>query len=166
MPPNRRPDLADPAVGRLLRRTLGRWIEVAVPAAVTVAFVAALLVTATSEVPQPLPGIGMGSKSLFYIERGVAVFAALVIAMSLLARGLRGELPSQVSTTGLTYPETLERAVSSSDVAVTALSARVDKLDEDLNRRDEMLRLLANQVLDISAEIEPRKDAAGPSGGE
>jgi hypothetical protein len=51
-------------------------------------------------------------------------------------------------------------------VAVTAVAARVDKLDEDLRKRDEVLRLLANQVLDLSAEMERGKDAAGPSGGE
>jgi len=117
-------------------------------------------------VPDQLPGIALGSEPLFYIERGVAAFAALVIAMSLLARGLKGELPSQVSTTGLTYSESLERAVTSSDEAVTALSLRVDQLDHDLRRRDELIRLVAAEVLDLSETIDTRKDAGGPPPGD
>jgi hypothetical protein len=138
--------------------------EQAVRASAIAAFAAALATTALSGIPRPLPGIAMGSTSLFYIERGVIVFAVLVVAVSLLARGLRGELPSQVSTTGLTYPESLERAVSSSDEAISALAARLDRLDEDVEKRDQVLRLLASQVLDLSTEIE-RSGGAGPSAG-
>jgi hypothetical protein len=138
----------------------------AVPLASATAFVAALVITLLSGVPRPLPGIALGSESLFYIERGVAAFAALVIAMSLLGRGLKGELPSQVSTSGLTYPERLERAVTTSDVAIAALASRVDKLDEDLSKRDEVMRLLASQVVDLSTEIERRKGADGPAAGD
>jgi hypothetical protein len=123
------------------------------------AFVAAATLTAASGVPSPLPGIALGSEPLFYIERGVAAFAVLVIAMSLLARGLQGQLPSQVSTTGLTYPESLERAVTSSDAAITALAQRVDQLDQDLRKRDEVTRLLSAQVLDLDETIRERKDA-------
>jgi hypothetical protein len=133
----------------------------AVPLASLTAFSAALAITLLSGVPHPLPGIALGSAPLFYIERGVAAFAALVIATSLLGRGLKGELPSQVSTTGLTYPERLERAVTSSDVAMSALASRVDQLDEDLRKRDEVMRLLASQVLDLSTDIEGRKGSGG-----
>jgi hypothetical protein len=138
----------------------------AVPLASLTAFAGALAITLLSGVPHPLPGIALGSLPLFYIERGVAAFAALVIAISLLGRGLKGELPSQVSTTGLTYPESLERAVTSSDLAMGALASRVDKLDEDLRKRDEVMRLLAGQVLDLSTEIEGRKGAGRPPAGD
>jgi hypothetical protein len=139
--------------------------HLAVSMSAVAAALAALAITVLSGVPHPLPGIALGSVSLFYIERGVVVFAALVVGVSLLARGLRGELPSQVSTTGLTYPESLERAVSSSDEALTALSARLDRLDADLEKRDEVLRLLAGQVLDLTNELE-RKEGAGPAAGD
>jgi hypothetical protein len=139
--------------------------ERAVRLSAIAAFTAALATTALSGIPRPLPGIAMGSTSLFYIERGVIVFAVLVVAVSLLARGLRGELPSQVSTTGLTYPESLERAVSSSDEAISALAARLDRLDEDVEKRDQVLRLLASQVLDLSTEIE-RSRGARPTAGD
>jgi hypothetical protein len=141
-------------------------VEKAVPLGAAVAFCSALLVTLLSGVPGSLPGIALGSEPLFYIERGVAAFAALVIAMSLLGRGLSGELPSQVSTTGVSYPEKLERAVSSSDVAITALAARLDGLDRDLRKRDEVLRLLTSELLDLTTRIERGKPATGPSGGE
>jgi hypothetical protein len=144
----------------------GRGAEKVVPFAAAGTFVAALLITLISGVPQPLPGIALGSEPLFYIERGVAAFGILVIATSFLGRGLRGELPSQVSTTGVSYPERLERAVGSSDVAITMLAARVDRLDQDLRKRDEVLRLLAGQVLDLSAEIERGRDADRPHEGE
>jgi hypothetical protein len=139
---------------------------VAIPLISLGAFAAALALTLLSGVPRPLPGIALGSEPLFLIERGVAALAALVIATSLLARGLKGELPSQVSTTGLTYPESLERAVTSSDAAISALSLRVDQLDQDLRKRDEVARLLAAQVLDLSETIKPRKDAGGATSGE
>jgi hypothetical protein len=139
---------------------------VAIPLISLGAFAAALALTLLSGVPRPLPGIALGSEPLFLIERGVAAFAALVIATSLLARGLKGELPSQVSTTGLTYPESLERAVTSSDAAISALSLRVDQLDQDLRKRDEVARLLAAQVLDLSETIKQRKDAGGGTSGE
>jgi hypothetical protein len=133
----------------------------AVPVACSTAFVTAFAITLFSRVPDRLPGIALGSEALFHIERGVAAFAVLVIAMSLLGRGLRGELPSQVSTTGLAYPERLERAVTSSDEAMAALALRVDKLDQDLRKRDQVMRLMARQVLDLSTEIERRKGAGG-----
>jgi hypothetical protein len=139
---------------------------VAIPLISLGAFAAALALTLLSGVPRPLPGIALGSEPLFLIERGVAALAALVIATSLVARGLKGELPSQVSTTGLTYPESLERAVTSSDAAISALSLRVDQLDQDLRKRDEVARLLAAQVLDLGETIKPRKDAGGATSGE
>lgn len=157
--------------GRLwrARQSLRAWLVASTRQAVRLsaiaALTAALATTALSGIPRPLPGIAMGSTSLFYIERGVIVFAVLVIAVSLLARGLRGELPSRVSTTGLSYPESLERAVSSSDEAISALAARLDRLDEDLEKRDQVLRLLASQVLDLTAEIE-RSGGAGPPVGD
>lgn len=138
----------------------------AVPLASLTAFAGALAITLLSGVAHPLPGVALGSVPLFYIERAVAAFATLVIAISLLGRGLKGELPSQVSTTGLTYPESLERAVTSSDLAMGALASRVDKLDEDLRKRDEVMRLLAGQVLDLSMEIEGRKPAGRPPAGD
>jgi hypothetical protein len=138
----------------------------AVPLATSVGFGIALVITLWSDVPRPLPGIALGSEALFYLERGVATFAALVIVISLLGRGLKGELPSQVSTTGLTYPESLGRAVTGSEDAISALAARVDKLDEDLRTRDEVVRLLAAQVLDLTANFERRKDAGGTTAGD
>lgn len=138
----------------------------AVPLAAIAAFVAAVLVTVISDVPGPLPGIALGSEPLFYVERGAAAFGILVIVTTLLGRGLRGELPSQVSTTGVSYPERIERAVGSSGVAITSLAARVDKLDQDLRKRDEVLRLLASHMLDLSAEIERGEDESRPKDGE
>ena len=137
----------------------------AVPAAAAAAFVAALLITLISDVPHPLPGVALGSEPLFYIERGVATLGILVIATSLLGRGLRGELASQISTTGVGYAEELERAVGSSDVAITMLAARVDRLDQDLRKRDEMQRLLVSELLDLKAKIE-RRDAERPQRGQ
>lgn len=143
-----------------------RGTEKAVPFAAAAAFIAAVLISAVSDVPRPLPGIALGSEALFYVERAVAAFGILVIATSFLARGLRGELPSEVSTTGVSYPERLERAVGSSDVAITMLASRVDKLDQDLRKRDDVLKLLASHVLDLGTEIERGKDANRPHEGE
>jgi hypothetical protein len=136
-----------------------------VPVSVGLALIAALLITLLSAVPHPLPGIALASEALFYIERGVAAFAIFVVATSLLARGLRGELPSQVSTSGISYPEKLEQAVGSSDIAITMLAERVDRVDEDLKKRDELLRLLVTHVVDLDARIERGEDADRPPKG-
>lgn len=160
--------------GRHLREGMGRAVHFrllraksrAVAIASGAAFLASLAITLLSGVPKQLPGIALESEALFYLERGVAALAALVIALSLLGRGLKGELPSQVSTTGVTYPERLERVVTNSDGAMSALASRVDRLDEDLRKRDEVIRLLASQVVDLSTEIEGRKGAGGPSAGD
>jgi hypothetical protein len=143
-------------MGRARRKLIERAVAVAVGAA----FVSALLVTLVSGVPHPLPAVALGSEALLYIERGVAVFGALVIAIGLLGRGLRGELPSQYSTTGLGYSEKLERAVSGSDSAIAALTARVDRLDEDLAKRDEVMALMASQMLELSDAVREEKDAS------
>jgi hypothetical protein len=150
---------------RLVALVLPRPTGKAVPFAAAAAFAAAVLITLISDVPRPLPGIALGSEPLFYIERGVAAFGILVVATSFLTRGLRGELPSQVSTTGISYPEKLEQAVGSSDLAITMLAARVDKLDQDLSKRDEVLRLLVSHVVDLDAKIESGTDADRPHEG-
>ena len=89
----------------------------------------------------------------------------VVVAISLLGRSLKGELPSQLSTTGVSYPEGLERAVGSSDAAITMLAARGDRFDQDLRKRDEILRLLVSEVLDLRLKIE-RREAERPHEGE
>jgi hypothetical protein len=66
----------------------------------------------------------------------------------------------------LVYSEKIERAVGSSDSAIAALTSRVDRLDEDLAKRDELLMLLATRVLGESGEVENRTEAAGPPGGQ
>jgi hypothetical protein len=132
--------------------------------AAVASFVGALVVTLLSGVPHPLPAVALGSEPLLYIERGVVAFGALVIAIGLLGRNLLGELPSQVSTTGLTYSESLRQAVGSSDSAIADLNARIDRLDRDLDNRDELLMLLVKRMLDLSDTLEAGKGDAGQAG--
>jgi hypothetical protein len=65
---------------------------------------------------RPLPGTALQSALVLHLERGVGVFAVLLIALLILKRAFHGELPSEVSSSGVKYAdagavETLRREV-------------------------------------------------------
>jgi hypothetical protein len=65
---------------------------------------------------RPLPGTALQSALVLHLERGVGVFAVLLIALLILYRAFHGELPSEVSSSGVKYAdagavETLRREV-------------------------------------------------------
>jgi hypothetical protein len=65
---------------------------------------------------RPLPGTALQSVLVLHIERSVGVFAVLLIALLILYRAFKGELPSEVSSSGVKYAdagavETLRREV-------------------------------------------------------
>jgi hypothetical protein len=143
---------------------LARGVDRGLPWAAAVWVLAGVLVTALSAVPARLPGIALDSTSLFLLERGGAVVAALIIVTGLVGRTLRRELPTGFSaTTGsLTYTEKVEAAASSSDTIAADLIARLDKHDAALARQREKLDKLAEGIVAIAAEEEPKQPPNPP----
>jgi hypothetical protein len=140
---------------------LARGVDRGLPWAAAVSVLAGVLVTACSAVPARLPGIALDSTSLFLLERGGAVVAALIVVTGLVGRTLRRELPTGFSaTTGsLTYTE----AASSSDMIAAGLIERLDKHDAALARQWERLDELAQGIVAIAA-VEQSKQPSDPPG--
>ena len=81
----------------------------------------------------------------------------------LVVRGLKRELPSQASTSGLRYSDQVTEAVTSSEEALRALSARVASLDADLLKQDRVVAGVLDAARGLAAqpeEIKGRLDKA------
>lgn len=94
---------------------------------------AAVAMTALEGTPRRLPSVALGSAVLLHAERAGALFAlALALATILLHAG-RGRLPTQLSTSGLSY-EAEETA---------ATTAALAELQQQVERQQAMLDALA-----------------------
>lgn len=94
-----------------------RFVVVGVLILFVVVSVIGSLVTST---PDPLPGIALGSIPLLHVLRSLIFFAAGLAVMVVIRRAWEGQLPSELSTSGLKYgvgeavlenSETLDRAI-------------------------------------------------------
>jgi hypothetical protein len=113
---------------------LSRAVDRHLPWLAAASVLAGVAISASSPISTRLPGIALDSIPLFLVERGIAVLAALIIAVGLVGRTLKRELPSGFSpTTGaITYPDKTTDAASNSDAAAATLKARIDRHDETL----------------------------------
>jgi len=141
-----------------------RGVDRGLPWAAAVSVLAGVLITSFSAVPARLPGIALDSTPLFLLERGAAVVASLIVVTGLVGRTLRRELPTGFSpaTGSLTYTEKVEEAASSSDTIAAGLVARLDEQDAALSRQREKLDELAQRIVAISAEEEPKRPPDPP----
>jgi predicted membrane chloride channel (bestrophin family) len=114
-----------------------------------------VLVTVLSGRTSHLPGIALESRPLLLIERGVAVLAALVVAITLVARTFKRELPTGLSTAiaSVKYAETVEAAASSTDATMAELKARLDEQDAKELMQDQKLTTLTNLLAAIAAVV-------------
>jgi hypothetical protein len=64
-------------------------------------------VTATfsADPREPLPGVALNSPAILVVERTIALFAAWMLVLVVVARGLAGELPLEVTSRGFRYAE-------------------------------------------------------------
>jgi hypothetical protein len=82
-------------------------------------------------VPARLPAVATGSALLLYVERGLAIFGVLVLALVFLYHGWHGRLPRSVSERGAEWealPTETDTADDGIQEQLDALSARLDKL--------------------------------------
>jgi hypothetical protein len=75
--------------------------------------------------PRQPPGVALGSSVLLHAERGLALLAVTVGALSIVVHAARGRLPIELSTGGLRYEA---EAVDDAAVAVAQLQEQFDDL--------------------------------------
>jgi hypothetical protein len=130
-------------------------IDRGLPWLIGLAAIAMVLVTVLSGRTPHLPGIALESKPLFLIERGGAALMVLIVIVTVLSRGLKGELPTGFSALGssVRYAETVAEATKSSENAAAELVERLDKHDAALAEQDERLDDLAQRIVAIPALV-------------
>lgn len=81
-----------------------------------------------------LPDVALSSTALFHVERAAALLAVYMFVLVVLVRAWRGELPSEMSSQGIKYatstPEVSSDAIQVLSVAVDALQARIDRIED------------------------------------
>jgi hypothetical protein len=111
--------------------------------------VASLAVAGARGAPERLPGAALGSDLVLYVERVAAVFGVLFLALLVVYRAFRGELPSELSGRGVKYADR---------DAVEQLRAELTDAIEQLKENQQDLRDSVGELLGESGE-DP-----GPSG--
>lgn len=102
---------------------VNRLGRLAVPAAVAVAFVVAVVAGPLLPRSGSLPGAALGTTWLLYGLRALAIFYGLLLLVIPLIRALRGELPVELSMRGARYAEATD------EEGLGRLEARVAELE-------------------------------------
>ncbi len=93
-------------------------------AALSILFlVAAVGVTFVECTPEVLPGVALGSDVLLHLERVAALSGIVVAIATVLLRAARGRLPTQVSTTGMSYEAAAAEAARAAVYAASSACA-------------------------------------------
>ncbi|MGA9316053.1 MAG: hypothetical protein WBV77_15660 [Solirubrobacteraceae bacterium] len=124
-----------------------------------------VLVTALSGRTPHLPGIALESKPLFLIERAGAVLIVLILIVTVLSRGLKGELPTGFSALGssVRYAETVAEATTSSEATAAELVASLNKQNAELSLQREQLIALGATVEELLATAPPKRSSTPPA---
>jgi hypothetical protein len=91
----------------------------------------ATLATILEGAPTRLPGLALGSVALLHALRIAALFAIGVVIATVLVRASAGSLPTQLSTTGLSYEA---EETSETLAALAELQLQVDRHDALMER--------------------------------
>ena len=83
---------------------------------------------AAMPVPARLPAIATGSTLLLYLERALAIFGVLVLALVFLYRAWHGQLPRRASERGAEWDDLASTTGAAVEGQVAELSQRVDDL--------------------------------------
>jgi hypothetical protein len=138
-------------------------IDRGLPWLIVLAAIAMVLATVLSGRTPHLPGIAIESKPLFLIERAGAVLIVLIVIVTVLSRGLKGELPTAFSALGssLRYAETVAEATTSSEDAAARFETRLDDQDAILAGLTESVNDLVINV-DAIVAVEDSKQPPNP----
>ena len=111
-------------------------------AAVAVLVVAAIGVSAIEGAPRALPGVALGSAVMLHAERSLAFVVIAIALLSVLVRAARGDLPVELSSSGLRYE-------------AEAADATADAVDELQNQFDELVATVESIAARLDA---PRRE--------
>jgi hypothetical protein len=103
-----------------------RWLGPVVVALIVLSAAAAL----SRAAPDRLPSAALGSDVVLFVERGAAVFAVLFLALLVIYRAFRGELPSELSGRGVKYADA--DAVDQLRAELTDAISKLRQNQEDL----------------------------------
>jgi hypothetical protein len=133
-------------------------IDRGLPWLIVLAAIPMVLVTVLSGRTPHLPGIALESKPLFLMERADAVLIVLIVIVTVLSRGLKGELPTGFSALGnsVRYAETVAEATTSSEDAAAHLKTRLDEQHSDIAK----LKTTVETLVDALGEPTDHQDQA------
>ena len=130
---------------RVFRQLSGLEREVVVPLLVVGSLMVSVVAAVVIGAERPYPGVVLGSGLLLVLERAVAVWAIVLLALVIVEQAFRGRLPDEISGRGVRYVaqeqlgEAVERTVEAGgdvahrlgvvEVALGALEQRVERLD-------------------------------------
>jgi hypothetical protein len=150
-------------------------VRQATPYATALALTAGAIASAASSYPGHghLPGIALNSGALYYIERAVVFFAGLMIALTLLARGLMAELPLKLGfgTGSVEYSERVKAAaggvIEAADelqVPIVEFNSRLAKLEQAVKSTTTMAAATAREVKEHLDDAEQPTEPLDSSG--
>ncbi|MEA2438218.1 MAG: hypothetical protein QOF65_2774 [Thermoleophilaceae bacterium] len=101
---------------------------------VTLGAAAAIAATAATGTPSTLPDIALACPALLHLERTLAFLAVYLVLLMVVSRAWSGELPSAVSTQGVTYSANEAKDATSETVKalwaeLALLRVRVNQLE-------------------------------------
>lgn len=106
--------------------------EIVVPVLVIGSLLVAVVVSVVVGVDRPYPGVALGSGLLLELERAVAVWAVVLLALVVGDQALRGRLPDEISGRGVRYAaqEQLDALAGEAAEASSNTADRLGALEE------------------------------------
>jgi hypothetical protein len=146
-----------------------KFVGKATPSATVLALIGAGVADGLSNYPghSHLPGIALNSGALYYTERGVVFFAALMIALTLLGRGLMGELPLKLGfgTGSVEYGQQVQAAAGGVRAAASDLQAWMGDIGSRLATVETSLKSTSKVATATARDVEEHLERAkGPEG--
>jgi hypothetical protein len=94
---------------------------------VAAAIALAVVVTLVVGPPATLPDVALESTVLFYFERALVLVLGLLILLVVLAQAAKGNLPSEISNSGVKFPEALQAAEAAKRARAQVLGSERDR---------------------------------------
>ncbi len=88
--------------------------------------VIAIVFTAVAGTPQKLPDVALDSNVLFRFERALVLILGMLVLLVVLAQAARGNLPSEISNTGVKFPEAVQAAEAAKEARAQVLDWEPD----------------------------------------
>jgi hypothetical protein len=140
-------------------RDYARFERRAVRIIVPVALIAALVIAATLAVPDKLPGAALGSRWVLYGLWVLAIFYGFLLMFLPLVRGLRGQLPIELSLRGPRY----EEAAATASVALKELNAELANQKALVTQLALSLEAAVERI-GVLEDVQTEETSKGPGG--